>query len=44
MVERCHRIYLRTLKALQDLRRRTPVIVRRAAQVNIGQQQVNVAR
>jgi hypothetical protein len=42
MVERCHRLYLRTLRALQDLRRRPPVIVRRAGQVNIGQQQVNV--
>jgi hypothetical protein len=43
MVERCHRLYLRTLGALQDLRRRPPVVVRRAGQVNIGQQQVNVA-
>jgi hypothetical protein len=43
MVERCHRLYLRTLKALQDLRRRPSIVVRRAGQVNIGQQQVNVA-
>jgi hypothetical protein len=44
MVERYQRLYLRALKALQDLRRRAPaVIVRRAGQVNIGQQQVNVA-
>jgi hypothetical protein len=44
MVERIHRLYLRTLKALQELRRvRPPVVVRRAGQVNIGQQQVNVA-
>jgi hypothetical protein len=44
MVERCHRLYLRTLGALQDLRRRPPVVVRRAGQVNIGAQQVNLAR
>jgi hypothetical protein len=44
MVERFHRLYLRSLRALQDLRRRGPsVVVRRAAQVNIGQQQLNVA-
>jgi hypothetical protein len=44
-VERLHRLYLRTLKALQELRRaRPPVIVGRAEQVSIGQQQVNVAR
>jgi hypothetical protein len=42
--ERLHRLYLRTLRALQDHRRmRSPVVVRRAGQVNIGQQQVNVA-
>ncbi len=44
MVERCHRLYLRTLGALQDLRRRPPVVVRRAGQVNIAGQQVNLAR
>jgi hypothetical protein len=44
MVERCHRLYLRTLGALQDLRRRPPVVVRRAGQVNIASQQVNLAR
>jgi hypothetical protein len=44
MVERCHRLYLRTLRALQDLRRlQPPVIVRRAGQVNVAQQQINVA-
>jgi hypothetical protein len=43
MVERWHRLYLRALRALQDLRRRGPsVVVRRAAQVNIGEQQLNV--
>jgi hypothetical protein len=45
MMERCHRMYLRTLRALQDQRRCVqPIIVRRAGQVNIGQQQVNVSR
>jgi hypothetical protein len=44
MVERFHRLFLRTVRALQDLRRQAPpVVVRRAGQVNIGQQQVNVA-
>jgi hypothetical protein len=42
-VERVHRLYLRTLKALQELRRQGPaVVVRRAGQVNIAHQQVNV--
>jgi hypothetical protein len=44
MVERWHRLFLKTLGALQDLRRRPPVVVRRAGQVNIAGQQVNVAR
>jgi hypothetical protein len=44
MVERLHRLYLRTLRALQDQRRlQPPVIVRRAGQVNVAQQQINVA-
>ena len=44
MVERMQRLYLKTLRALQDQRRIRPlVIIRRAAQVNIGHQQVNVA-
>ena len=44
MVERWHAFYRHTLKALQDLRRLSPpVVVRRAGQVNIGQQQVNLA-
>jgi hypothetical protein len=44
MLERVHRMYQRALRALQDLRRRGPaVLVRRAGQVNIAQQQVNVA-
>jgi hypothetical protein len=45
MMEQCSRLYLRTLRALQDQRRLTrPVIVRRAGQVNIAGQQVNLAR
>jgi hypothetical protein len=44
MVERMHRLYLKTLKALQDQRRLSaPVIVRRAGQVNIGAQQINLS-
>jgi hypothetical protein len=43
MVERCHRLYLRTLQAMQDRRRlQQPVVVRRAGQVNVAQQQINV--
>jgi hypothetical protein len=44
MVERYHRLYLQTLRALQNLRRQgPPVVVRRAGQVNIAaQQQVNL--
>jgi hypothetical protein len=42
MVERVHRLYLRTLRALQEQRRLAPpVVVRRAGQVNIAGQQVN---
>jgi hypothetical protein len=45
MVDRFNRIFLRTLRALQDLRRYGPaVVVQNAAQVNVGSQQVNVAR
>jgi hypothetical protein len=44
MAERYNRIYLRTLRALRDLRRYTPaVIVQNAGQVNVAGQQVNVA-
>jgi hypothetical protein len=44
MVERLHRLYLRTLRALQDQRRlQPPVVVRRAGQVNVAHQQINVA-
>jgi hypothetical protein len=44
MADRFHRIFLRTLRALRDLRRYAgPVIVQQAGQVNVGGQQVNVA-
>jgi hypothetical protein len=44
MAERYHRLFLRSLRALQDQRRLgRPVVVRRAGQVNIAQQQVNVS-
>lgn len=44
MVDRFNRIFLRTLRALRDLRRcPPPVLVQNAGQVNVGQQQVNVA-
>ena len=44
MVDRFNRLFLRTLRALRDLRRYAPtVMVQHAAQVNIGGQQVNVA-
>jgi hypothetical protein len=43
MAERAHRMFLRTLRALQDLRRLPPVAIAAAGQVNIGAQQVNVA-
>ncbi len=43
MVELMHNLYLRSLRALQDRRRSSPrVIVRRAGQVNVAAQQVNV--
>jgi hypothetical protein len=42
MVERFNRIFLRTLRALRDLRRYGPVVVHQAGQINVGQQQVNV--
>jgi hypothetical protein len=44
MVERFQRIFTRTLRALCDLRRRPlAVVVQQAEQVNIAEQQVNVA-
>jgi hypothetical protein len=45
MVDRFNRIYLRTLRALRDLRRGPqPVLVQNAGQVNVAQQQVNVGQ
>jgi hypothetical protein len=45
MVDRWQRMFLRTVRALRDLRRYQPqVIVQNAGQVNIGSQQVNVAQ
>jgi hypothetical protein len=45
MVDRFNRIFLRTLRALRDLRRGPqPVFVQNAGQVNVARQQVNVAQ
>lgn len=45
MVDRWNRMFLRTLRALRDLRRfNNPVIVQNAGQVNVGGQQVNIAQ
>jgi hypothetical protein len=44
MSDRFHRLFLRTLRALRDLRRYGPaVIVQSAGQINVGAQQMNVA-
>jgi hypothetical protein len=44
MVDRFNRIFLRTLRALCDLRRNGPkVIVTKGGQLNVAEQQVNVA-
>jgi hypothetical protein len=43
MIERLHTMFLHTVKTLQDVRRREPrVVVRRAGQVNVAEQQVNL--
>jgi hypothetical protein len=43
MLERLQAMCLRSVKALQDMQREWPrVVVRRAGQVNVGQQQVNL--
>jgi hypothetical protein len=42
MVDRFNRMFLRTLRALQNMRR-VPVIVQNAGQVNLAQQQVNIS-
>jgi hypothetical protein len=40
MVDRFNRIFLRTLRALRDLRKHAPtVVVQNAGQVNVGEQQ-----
>ncbi len=45
MADRFHRIFMRTLRSLRDLRRYNPaVIVQNAGQVNVGGQQVNVGQ
>jgi hypothetical protein len=44
MMDRFNKVFLRSLRALQDLRRyKRPVIVQNVGQVNVGGQQVNVA-
>jgi hypothetical protein len=45
MMDRFNRVFLRTLRALRDLRRYAPatVVVQNAGQVNVGSQQVNMA-
>jgi hypothetical protein len=43
MVERFQRLFHRALAALQAQRRQTSVVVRRAGQVNVGHQQINVS-
>jgi hypothetical protein len=43
MVDRFNKMFLRTLRALRDLRRYSPtVVVQNAEQVNVGREQVNV--
>ena len=45
MVDRFHRLMMRTLRTLRDLRRYAPkVVVQNAEQVNVGDQQVNVTK
>ena len=44
MADRFNRLFLRTLRALRDLRRySSPVVIQNAGQVNVGGQQVNVS-
>jgi hypothetical protein len=44
MADRFNRLFLRTLRALRDLRRYTPVVtINNPQQVNVGTQQVNVS-
>ena len=45
MVERFHRLYVRTLRSLRDLRRYSgPLYIQKAGQVNVANQQVNVEK
>ena len=44
MVDRFNKLFLRTLRALRDLRRYGPVIVQNPQQVNIGTQQLNTVQ
>ena len=44
MADRWNRMFLRQLRALRDMRRYSPVVVQNAGQVNVAQQQVNVAQ
>ena len=42
MADRFQRMYMRTLRALRDLRRYSPkIMIHNQGQVNIGEQQVN---
>ena len=44
MADRFHRMAMRTLRALRDVRRYSPAVnIRNAGQVNIGEKQVNVS-
>src|SRR5262249_4988698 len=44
MMDRYNRVFLRTLRALREMRRHAgPVIVQNGGQVNLAQQQVNLA-
>ena len=44
MVDRWNRMFLRNLRALRDMGRYAPAVtIQNAGQVNVGQQQVNVA-
>jgi hypothetical protein len=43
MMDRYNRIFLRTLRALCDMRRHSkPVIIQNGGQMNVAQQQVNL--
>ena len=44
MVDRFNRIFMRTLRALKDLRRHAPMlVVQNVGQLNVAEQQINVA-